>query len=121
MSALDVALRYMEIFYSGRDLGRLTRILREDCQFQGPFFQFNSAQEYIASLKADPPRDCSYRILHAFEKDNIVNLIYEFAKPGITTNMSQLFHVQDGKIARILLIFDSAVFGGKKKDVERTE
>jgi len=113
MSALGLALRYMEIFYSGKELDRLEEILHDKLQFRGPLYQFDSSRQYIASLKDDPPTDCSYRILHTFEKDDTVNLIYDFSKPGITTTMSQLFEVVDNKIAHIELIFDSAVFAGK--------
>jgi len=113
MSALDLALRYMEIFYSGKELDRMEEILHDTLQFRGPLYQFDSAQEYIVSLKDDPPMDCSYRILHTFEKGDTVNLIYDFSKPGITTTMSQLFKVVDNKIAHIELIFDSAVFARK--------
>ncbi|WP_455197484.1 hypothetical protein [Kaarinaea lacus] len=113
MSALGLALRYMEIFYSGKELDRLEEILHDSLQFRGPLYQFDSARQYIASLKDDPPTDCSYRILHTFEKDDTVNLIYDFSKPGITTTMSQLFKVVDNKIAYIKLIFDSEVFAGK--------
>ena len=110
MSALDLAFRYMEIFFSGKELDRLQGILHDDLKFRGPLYQFNSAREYIASLQADPPIDCSYKIFHAFEKENVVNLLYNFEKPGISAIMSQLFEVRDSKIINIVLIFDSAAF-----------
>ena len=110
MTPLELAFRYMEIFFSGKDLARLLDILHEGCQFQGPFYQFSSATEYIISLEADPPVDCSYKIIHSFEQSNVVNLIYEFSKPGVSTTMSQLFEMHDNKIISIVLIFDSAAF-----------
>ena len=118
MSALDLALQYMQIFYSGKELDRLSSILHADLKFRGPLFQFDTAWEYIASIKADPPVACSYRILHTFEKENVVNLLYDFYKPGITTTMSQLFEVRNDKIIRIVLIFDSAVFAKKEWNSE---
>lgn len=113
MTPLKLALSYMEIFFSGMDLDRLGDILHEDCRFHGPFYQFESAQQYIESLKVDPPVDCRYQIIHTFEQDNVVNLIYYFSKPGVSTIMSQLFEVLDNKITSIVLIFDSAAFAGK--------
>ncbi|MEJ2179770.1 MAG: nuclear transport factor 2 family protein [Gammaproteobacteria bacterium] len=113
MTPQELALRYMEIFFSGKEFDRLEDILHEDCKFRGPFNQFNSALDYIASLKADPPQNCSYKIIHTFEEDNVVNLVYYFSKPGVSTIMSQLFDVLDDKFTSMVLIFDSAAFTGK--------
>lgn len=110
MSPLDLALQYMEIVYSGRDFERLYRIVSADLIFQGPFFRADTAREYVESLIADPPDAFEYEILHAFESGESANLIYEFSKPGVLTPMSQLFDTIDGKIAHILLIFDSDAF-----------
>ncbi len=110
MTSLDIALRYMDIFYSGRELERLYAIMADELRFDGPFFRFDSAHDYIASLLSDPPVKCEYRLLYSFEKGSMVNLIYEFSKPGIRTTMSQLFEVRDGNITSVLLIFDSGAF-----------
>ncbi len=112
MTALELACSFMEIFFSGHDLDRLHGILADDLEFDGPFYQFVSRQDYVASLLADPPVDCRYRVLHEFVDGDKVNLIYEFTKPGVTSLMSQLFEIQDAKISRITLIFDSASFNG---------
>ena len=114
MTPLELALRYMEIFFSGHNLDRLEDILHEDCQFRGPFYQFNSARDYIDSLESDPPVDCGYKIIHSFEQGDVVNLVYYFSKPGVSTIMSQLFQVNENKITSIVLIFDSAAFSGKE-------
>ena len=113
MTPLDLSLHYLEILFSGKDLDRLETILHEELQFRGPFYQFDSAQEYITSLKTDPPLGWSYKIIHAFEQDNIVNLVNYFSKPGVNTIMSQLFQVIDNKITNMVLIFDSAAFTGE--------
>ena len=110
MTPLDVALQYMEIFYSGRELERLYAIMADELRFEGPFFRFDSAHEYVSSLLSDPPVACEYRLLHAFEKGPMVNLIYEFSKPNVRTIMSQLFEVRKGKITSVLLIFDGGAF-----------
>lgn len=101
---------YMEIFFSGRDLDRLYSIVADDLRFTGPLYHFASAREYVESLKADPPVDCHYELRHTFEHGPWVNLIYEFFKPTVRADMSQLFEVRDEKIIRILLIFDTGRF-----------
>lgn len=110
MSPLKIALTYMEIFFSGKNMERLYDILADDLIFEGPFYQFHSAQEYIDSLVSAPPIDCEYKLLKSFANGNSVNLLYTFSKPGISTPMSQWFEICDGKISKILLIFDTGKF-----------
>ncbi|MCG8436220.1 MAG: hypothetical protein MJA83_19550 [Gammaproteobacteria bacterium] len=107
---LVVALKYMKIFYAGREIESLGAILDKDLVFEGPFYKFNSADEYLRSLQLDPPKNMKYEILHAFEKDSSVCLIYRFSKAEVSTYMAQLFETNLGKIKRIILIFDSAAF-----------
>lgn len=113
MTPLDLAQQYMDIVFSGGDLGRLSTILSDDCRFSGPLYQFDSAQAYIDSLKAHPPEDFEYKIIQAFERDAAACIVYQFSKPGITTPMAQLFGTRNGKINNILLVFDTAAFSSR--------
>jgi len=58
----------------------------------------------------DPPIGCEHNIIEKFEKQNSVNLIYEFRKNEIITLMSQVFGIENNKIFKIILIFDSNKF-----------
>ncbi|HEY5648161.1 MAG TPA: nuclear transport factor 2 family protein [Nitrospiria bacterium] len=100
----------MEIFYSGRNVEDLRELFSDGFSFTGPFAQYSSADDYISALKADPPRDVHYKIIKSFENESSACLLYEFSKPGMTIPMAQLFEVRDGKISRIILVFDRAVF-----------
>jgi hypothetical protein len=110
MTNLEIALKYMDIFYSGGDLDELEEIFSVDLEFEGPFSRFDSAADYINSLKSDPPVGCEYRLIRVFESTGSVNLIYEFIKGEFRTPMSQLFEFENDRITRILLIFDTAGF-----------
>ena len=110
MTNLDIALKYMSILFAGGDLDELSVILSEDLQFEGPLYRFNSASDYINSLQKDPPAGFDYKLIRVFEAAGSVNLIYEFTKGNIRTPMSQLFEFGNGKICRILLIFDTGDF-----------
>jgi len=110
MKPLELAYKYMEILFSDKDMDHLKTILTNDCKFVGPFYQFNSAVDYINSLVKDPPVDFEYEIITSYEDDNSACLIYKFSKPGISTTMAQLFEVSGNKIYRIQLIFDTAPF-----------
>ena len=110
MSSWDVALKYMDIFYSGRDLERFREVLATDCTFKGPWYSCDSAQAYVNSLLADPPVRCTFKVGKLFEQGPSVNLICEFSKHNILTVMSQYSEVQNEKITNILLIFDTGAF-----------
>ena len=110
MDPLKLALKYMEIFYSGKDLERLKDILADDISFTGPLYTFNSVEDYINSLIKDPPLGMKYKIIKSFEDDNGACLIYNFHKENISTVMAQLFEVKNEKICKINLIFDSKAF-----------
>lgn len=107
ISPVQLAHRYLITLFSMQDIDSLADILDDDLHFQGPLYTFTSAHDYIESLKTSPPKDCTYEILHTFEKDDTINLIYRFSKPAVTTIMSQFFEIKNGKIAKILLIFDT--------------
>jgi len=113
MISLDLAHNYMQILFSGNDPNLLKDILTDDCKFVGPFYKFNSAQDYIDSLIKDPPINFKCKIVKSFEDDNSACLIYKFTKPGISTTMTQLFEVSGNKISSIQLIFDTKPFSGK--------
>ncbi len=110
MKPLALALEYMQAFYSERDTEALGRLLHKDLVFRGPLFEFDSAQDYMDSLRADPPRGMQYEILHSFENGSSACLIYRFSKAGVDTPMAQLFETEGGRIKRILLVFDTKAF-----------
>jgi len=107
---LDLATRYLEIFYSGKNLETLSDILSENFKFEGPLFQCDSREAYIESLKSEPPIDFTYSVKHSFENESSACIIYQFSKANISTPMAQHFKVVDGKISHILLIFDTREF-----------
>ena len=111
MRPIELALKYMASFYGETPLASMIPLLADDLIFKGPFFEFDSAKDYLASLQADPPQEAKYQILDIYEKKNSVCLIYHFSKPGVETTMVQIFEIKKGKIARIKLIFDTAAFG----------
>lgn len=110
MTPLETALKYMDILFSDGDLDELAGIFSDEFLFEGPFYTFDSASDYINSLRSDPPTGFEFRLIRAFESTGSVNLVYEFAKGNIITPMSQFFEFEGGRISRILLIFDTADF-----------
>ena len=110
MQPIELAKKYLSIFFSGQNMDELLKIFSENLSFIGPFYQFQSAREYVQSLIDDPPKDMSYHIVREFENENCACIIYEMEKGKIKTPMAQIFEVFEGKITKILLVFDSKVF-----------
>jgi len=110
MQPLELALKYMEIFFAGQEMDELRPLLTNDFTFKGPFYQFKSSEDYINALKLDPPQHCEYKIINALANEASVCLIYQFIKPGICEPMAQFFEIKEGQINHILLIFDTKAF-----------
>ena len=108
--ALELARRYMAVFYSGRDAEELRPILADDLVFEGPFLRCESADEYVSSLRGDSREGLSYEVLWEFESGASACVVYRFSKPGVDTTMAQVFETLGGRIARIRLVFDTGAF-----------
>jgi hypothetical protein len=100
----------MACFYGDTPLESMEAILADDLIFRGPVYEFSSAKDYLESLRANPPIGAKYQIVKVYEDDNSVCFIYLFSKPGIETLMAQTFEVDNGKINKINLIFDTKAF-----------
>jgi len=88
--------------------------LTEDLKFTGPFYKFNTAEDYIESLKENMPVDAtSYEILQEYENENTCCLVYQSRTQGVDEIMAQLFEVNENKITRIRLIVDASRFLNK--------
>ena len=110
MRPLELAQKYMDIVFSTGDFDQLRNILSDDLQFSGPFFNFDSADNYVNSLRNDPPENFEYEIIKSYADSSSACLVYQFSKPGVSTTMIQTFETIDGKICSILLIFDTGAF-----------
>ena len=110
MNHLEIVRKYMDILFNNGNPDELEALLTPDLQFKGPFFQFESAIDYINSLKADPPLGFRYQTVKSYIDENSVCLIYEFTKSTIKTPMMQMFEFEKERISKILLVFDTAPF-----------
>ncbi|WP_444916350.1 hypothetical protein [Microbulbifer sp. JMSA003] len=106
MNKIELARKYMEIFYESKDFDSLDLILDEKLDFEGPLFKCKSAKEYIESLKASPPVDVSYEMVEEFHNPNSTCYMYRFTKNCRNTLMAQTFHYKVGRISKIRLVFN---------------
>ena len=106
MTKRDVVLEFLRFFCSA-DIDALEPLLSEDLRFSGPYHRFRSSDDYIRSLRNDPPEKCSYRLIGLAEAGNEVYVFYDYEKPDESVTIAQLCRFKDGKIGEILLVFDS--------------
>ena len=79
MSNREVAMEFLRCFCAG-DVDGLASLLAEDFQSNGPFYNFSSAEEYLDSLRNDPPEQCGYRVLSLTEGGDSVSIYYDYEK-----------------------------------------
>lgn len=109
MGNQDIALKYIKSFCNA-NINALEPLLAADLRFTGPFRTFKSAEDYLESLRKDPPEKCQYNILSITEGEESVVLFYEYQKPECTILIAQLFKIDNQKIRETVLVFDTSNF-----------
>jgi len=109
MNNCDVAIKFVKCFCAG-DVDALAPLLTPDLKFKGPFFNFDSADAYLNSLKNGPLEKCGYQMLSITEGKDSVSINYDYEKSDRTIAIAQLFKFSNQKIQEILLVFDGRGF-----------
>lgn len=104
---VTLALQFIARFCAG-DVAGLEPLLAPDLVFEGPLFRFDSRTDYLASLAASPPEPAGHRVRTRCAEGDSVSVFYEYLKPAGPMLIAQHFRIEDGCIAEILLVFDSA-------------
>ena len=107
MSNRAIALDYLDAFCSG-DLTAVAATLADAFSLAGPLGTFDSKRSYIDALRRNPPQAGRLDVIEALEYGDKVAVFYRYLKPGGGRLIAQLFWLQDGKISKTLLVFDSA-------------
>lgn len=105
MKNREIALEYLRCFCNG-DIEGLEPLLATDLVFSGTFHSFDSSEDYLSSMRSDPPEKCQYNILSITENPDSVALFYEYQKHGGPIQIAQLFRISGHQINEILLVFD---------------
>ena len=109
MNNRDMAMEFVKCFCAG-DADALVPLLSADLRFHGPFYNFGSADAYLASLKNDPLEQCGYRVLSITESEDSVSIYYDYEKSDRAITIAQLFKFKNQTISEILLVFDGRGF-----------
>ncbi len=105
MNNREIAIEYLRCFCAG-DIHRLESLMAPDLSFIGTFHTFHSAEEYLESLRHNPPEKCEYKMLSVTTNEDSVAIFYEYQKTDQVMQIAQLFRIKNKLIKDILLIFD---------------
>jgi len=106
MNKIELAKQYIKVFFETQEFDLLYNLFAEQLDFKGPFFQSETAKEYIESLKSSHWEKCRCAILEEYEDSDSACLIYLFQKGEKSTIMAQQFWCTKNTIHKIRLIFN---------------
>ena len=109
MTNRDIALEYLRCFCAG-DIDGLEPLLATDLKLEGTLGSYESASEYLNSLRSDPPDRSEYSVSSVTEGEDSVAIFYEYQKPAGKLTIGQLFKIREGRIREVLLVFDGRGF-----------
>ena len=109
-NSIELAQKYMDAFFGKAPLESLEEIFADNLVFEGPYLYTTSARAYMNELRKNPPANVSYETEEIFEKENMVCMAYQFSKSGVKTRMVQIFEMNNEKISKIKLVFDTKTF-----------
>ncbi len=105
MTNRERAMEFVASFCAG-DVGAIEQLLAEDLVFRGPLVQSDTREEYIKTLRADPPVVVSYTVLSITDNDSEVVVFYEYKKPEEVLTIAQLFQfTEQQRIKKSILVF----------------
>ena len=109
--ASDVVNAYHDAL-SARDFHAARRLLRDDLRFQGPLDTFTTADEYTAAVTRLWGVVDRIDVRHRSSAGDETVVIYDMVTntPAGTQPVVEWFGVEDGQIAWIRAIFDTAPF-----------
>ncbi len=110
--AVKVVETYLDALYVKKDADAAGASLASDLHFKGPIDTFHRASDLTQSLKALAPITEGIKIRKLWADGDDVVAIYDFVTrtPAGTVLLAEWFHVVDGKIKAINLLFDPRPF-----------
>lgn len=108
LSVRDTVRTYHESWTHG-DITRARSCLADDLTFQGPIDSFGSADRFIPALGGFAAMLERVDLLQEFYAATGAALLYDCVtrSPAGTIRTAEFFELENGKIARIQLVFDA--------------
>ena len=109
MTNQEIAKEYLRCFCGG-DIAELEPLFAPDFHFIGTFHTFHSREQYLDSLRNNPPEKCGCNVLSVTENEDSIAIFYEYQKPDRSIQIAQLLEFKNQKIQKVLLVFDGRGF-----------
>jgi hypothetical protein len=108
---MDVVAEYQTAL-ADRDFERARALLKDDLRFSGPFEELESADDYSKAIQGLWNMVESIRTRHMSAAGDEVVVLYDMVTrtPAGTQLICEWYGVEEGKIAWIRGVFDSAPF-----------
>lgn len=97
--------------WTGKNFSRARGLLHDDVSFEGPINSINDADSYLASLRQLSGIVQGAGRLKVFADGDDLCVIYDLkTAPVPSSRTCEWYHVRDGKIASVVVIFDARPF-----------
>lgn len=94
--------------WTSKDYDAVRKFLADDLDFQGSLEQHTSAEGFMGGLKMFAEKMYKdHTILEAIYSDDRAFLLYDCTLANGSLRCSEYFHLEDGKIKKIRLTFDT--------------
>ena len=93
------------------DRARLREILADDVRFDGPIAgSVTGADRFVKGVQGFVETMRDVRFLHRLQAGDEAAALYDADLPGGTVRFAEFFHVADGRIQAITLLYDAAEY-----------
>ena len=97
--------------WTAKDFTRARSLLHDDVSFEGPLESFSDADSYLASLQQLSGIVTGAETQKVFVDGDDVCVIYDLkTAPVPRSRTCEWYHVRDGKIASVSVVFDARPF-----------
>jgi hypothetical protein len=111
MQSKDVVMGYQKALASG-DWKAARSFLKDDLKFKGPIAEHDGPEAYLEDLKRLQGIIKRIEVKKAFADEDDVCLLYDMVTntPAGTAFICEWYHVDDGKVGSIRVVFDARPF-----------
>jgi len=116
MSNTDIVKRFSKAFFE-KNLEIVKELVAENYRFKGPMMEMNSGEELIGFIETMPMEATEISSTYIEQGNQVIKICnFDFTTPPIgPQDMCEIFTIEDGKILKSQLFYDTAPFPKPKE------